>query len=39
VLYERFFGGDPVRNAIILYQHYDQQPLMERVLDFLQRDD
>ena len=39
VLYERFFGGDPVRNAIILYQHYDQQPLMERVLDFLQQDD
>jgi hypothetical protein len=39
VLYERFFGGDPVRNAIILYHFYDQKPLMDRVLAFLQQDD
>jgi 4-hydroxyphenylacetate 3-monooxygenase len=39
VLYERFFGGDPVRNAIILYQSYDQEPLMDRVLAFLEQDD
>jgi 4-hydroxyphenylacetate 3-monooxygenase len=39
VLYERFFGGDPVRNAMILYHLYDSKPLMERVLDFLQRDE
>jgi 4-hydroxyphenylacetate 3-monooxygenase len=39
VLYERFFGGDPVRNAMILYNLYDHKPLIERVLDFLQRDE
>jgi 4-hydroxyphenylacetate 3-monooxygenase len=39
VLYERFFGGDPVRNAMILYNFYDCKPLMDRVLDFLQQDD
>jgi 4-hydroxyphenylacetate 3-monooxygenase len=39
VLYERFFGGDPVRNAMILYNLYDHKPLMDRVLGFLQRDD
>jgi aromatic ring hydroxylase len=39
VLYERFFGGDPVRNAMILYNFYGCKPLMDRVPDFLQRDD
>jgi 4-hydroxyphenylacetate 3-monooxygenase len=39
VLYERFFGGDPVRNAMSLYTFYDCKPLMDRVLDFLQQDD
>jgi 4-hydroxyphenylacetate 3-monooxygenase len=39
VLYERFFGGDPVRNAIILSHFYDQKPLMDRVLTFLEQDD
>jgi hypothetical protein len=35
----RFFGGDPVRNAMILYNFYDCKPLMDRVLGFLQQDD
>jgi 4-hydroxyphenylacetate 3-monooxygenase len=35
VLYERMFGGDPVRNAIILFQNYDREPFAQRVRDFL----
>lgn len=34
-LYERYFGGDPVRNTIMLYSRYDKEPAMQRVLDFL----
>ena len=37
VLYERFFGGDPVRNAILLYQSYDKTHAMDRVQRFLER--
>ena len=35
VLYERFFGGDPTRNALLLYRSYDRDGAVERVLDFL----
>ena len=38
VLYERFFGGDPVRNAILLYQSYDKTHAMDRVQRFLERE-
>jgi 4-hydroxyphenylacetate 3-monooxygenase len=38
-LYERFFFGDPVRMAGALYSLYDKAPLMERVRQFLGRDD
>ena len=38
VLYERFFGGDPVRNAILLYQSYDKTHAMDRVQWFLERE-
>lgn len=39
VLYERFFFGDPVRMASALYQIYDKEPLMERVRQFLAREE
>ena len=39
LLYERFFSGDPVRTAILLYNSYDKAPYMARVRDFLQRED
>ena len=35
--YERFFAGDLVRNAQIMYATYDRQPLMEAVRRFLER--
>ena len=35
VLYERFFGGDPTRNALLLYQGYNRDGAKQRVLDFL----
>ena len=35
VLYERFFGGDPTRNALLLYQSYNRDGAKQRVLDFL----
>ena len=38
VLYERFFGGDPVRNAMLTYQTYNRDAAMQRVLDFLGRE-
>ena len=36
--YERFFAGDLVRNAQILYATYDRQPMMESVRRFLERE-
>ena len=39
VLYERFFFGDPMRNASALYNNYAKEPLMERVRDFLELDE
>jgi 4-hydroxyphenylacetate 3-monooxygenase len=38
-LYERFFFGDPSRMASALYGIYDKEPLMERVRQFLARED
>ena len=35
VLYERFFGGDPTRNALLLYRSYNREGAVGRVLDFL----
>ena len=35
VLYERFFGGDPTRNALLLYRSYNRDGAVQRVLDFL----
>ena len=37
LLYERYFGGDPVRNAHRHVAGYDKQPLMDKVLSFLER--
>jgi 4-hydroxyphenylacetate 3-monooxygenase len=34
-LYERYFGGDPVRNTMMLYTRYDKDPAMQKVRDFL----
>ena len=39
LLYERFFGGDPVANALMLNSMYDKGPMMERVREFLARED
>jgi len=39
VLYERFFGGDPVRNSISLSHNYDRGPAMARFREFLERPD
>lgn len=38
-LYERFFFGDPVRMASALYGIYAKEPLMERIRQFLARDE
>ena len=37
--YERFFAGDLVRNAQIMYATYDRTPMMEAVKRFLERED
>ncbi|MCH8279072.1 MAG: 4-hydroxyphenylacetate 3-monooxygenase, oxygenase component [Chloroflexi bacterium] len=39
VLYERMFGGNPVRNAMTLFNTYDKEPFRQRVRDFLESDD
>ena len=39
LLYERYFGGDPVRNTIMLAENYDKGPAMQRVREFLERED
>ncbi|MFQ6028076.1 MAG: 4-hydroxyphenylacetate 3-monooxygenase, oxygenase component [Dehalococcoidia bacterium] len=38
-LYERYFGGDPVRNTIMLYDSYNKEPAMQRVREFLEREE
>ena len=37
VLYERWFGGDGFRNALILYGLYDREPMTQRVREFLEQ--
>jgi 4-hydroxyphenylacetate 3-monooxygenase len=37
VLYERFFQGDWMRNATLLYNTYDVEPLMQQVRQFMSR--
>ena len=37
VLYERYFQGDWMRNASILCDRYDAEPVMEQVREFLAR--
>jgi 4-hydroxyphenylacetate 3-monooxygenase len=37
VLYERFFQGDWMRNATLLYNTYDVEPLMQQVRRFMAR--
>jgi 4-hydroxyphenylacetate 3-monooxygenase len=37
VLYERFFQGDWMRNATLLYNSYDVEPLMQQVRRFMAR--
>ena len=37
VLYERFFQGDAQRNALILDESCDKEPMTEMVRDFLER--
>jgi 4-hydroxyphenylacetate 3-monooxygenase len=37
-LYERFFGGDAVRNAIQLYSFYDKEPATRMVQEFLEQE-
>ena len=38
VLYERMFGGNPVRTATMLFKNYDKEPFRQRVRDFLESD-
>jgi len=37
VLYERYFQGDWMRNASVLFGSYDTEDLMQQVRDFLAR--
>ncbi len=39
VLYERFFGGDPTRNVLLLYQGYNRDGAVDRVRQFLEREE
>ena len=38
VLYERMFGGNPVRNAMMLFSNYDKEPFRRKVQAFLDAD-
>ena len=38
VLYERFFGGDAMRNALILDSLYDKEPMTAWVREFLEQE-
>jgi len=39
VLYERMFGGNPVRNSMMLFNTYDREPFSQRVRSFLELND
>lgn len=34
-IYERFFFGDPIRVASLLYSAYDKEPYVQRINDIL----
>jgi 4-hydroxyphenylacetate 3-monooxygenase len=36
VLYERMFGGNPVRNSMMLFNSYDREPFKRQVREFLE---
>ena len=38
VLYERMFGGNPVRNAMMLFNNYDKEPFRQKVQAFLDQE-
>ena len=38
VLYERFFGGDAMRNALMLDSLYDKEPMTAWVREFLEQE-
>ena len=38
VLYERMFGGNPVRNSLALYTNYDKEPYKQKVRAFLDQE-
>jgi 4-hydroxyphenylacetate 3-monooxygenase len=38
VLYERWFGGDSFRNALILYDLYNREPMTHWVREFLEQE-
>ena len=39
VMYERMFGGNPVRQSQTLYQNYDKEPFKRKVRQFLENED
>ncbi|HEY7490414.1 MAG TPA: 4-hydroxyphenylacetate 3-hydroxylase C-terminal domain-containing protein, partial [Candidatus Tectomicrobia bacterium] len=39
VLYERMFGGNPVRNAMTLFHTYNKEPFRQRVREFVRSAD
>ena len=39
VLYERMFGGNPLRNAMTLFNTYDKEPFRKQVRNFLDSED
>ena len=39
VLYERMFGGNPVRNSMMLFNSYDREPFKRQVREFLELSD
>jgi 4-hydroxyphenylacetate 3-monooxygenase len=38
VLYERYFGGNALQNAVILYKFYDKEPMTNWVRQFLEQE-
>ena len=38
VLYERCFGGDTIRNRVVLYGQYDREPMTAWVPEFLDQE-
>jgi len=38
VLYERYFGGNSLQNAVVLYNRYDSEPATSWVQEFLEQE-